>query len=73
MGIAHSWHSKRVLSEYNENLFFFISSSTASILFKVFSQLFSHTRHWSCDYKCVLFSVNQQIRLAQSSGHISIC
>jgi len=56
---------ERLLSEYNEDLIFFISSSNVSI--------FSHTRHWSWDCKCVLFSVNQQIRVAQSSGHIGIC
>jgi len=46
---------EKVLSDFNKDLFFFISSSTASILFKVFSPFFSHTRHWSCDNKCVLF------------------
>jgi len=50
---------ERVLSEYNEDLIFLFPHQLQAFWFKVFSQFFSHTRHWSCDYKCVLFSVNQ--------------
>jgi len=58
---------ERVLSEYNEDLIFYFLFNCKH-LFKVFSQFFSHMRHWSCDYKCILFSVNQQIRVAKVVG-----
>jgi len=50
-----------LLSAYNQNLILLILSSTASISSKIFSQFYTHSSHWSCDYKYLVFSVNQQI------------
>jgi len=64
---------ERILSEYNEDLIFLLPHQLHAFCLR-FLVNFSHTHViGSYDYNRALFSVNQQIRVVQSSGHLSIC